>query len=112
MVAIACHDIGAHLYTIADGGLHPILPNPPSPTPPTPSTPPALPSLIKPRPKDPTIFTHPGYNNWENYPQGVADCAGYWAESQIFGGVVAFNRGELEKEVRFLSCSFFGLQMF
>ena len=111
MVAVACHEIGAHLFTAANGGLLPIPPKPPSP-PPISSTPPALPSLIKPRPRDPTIFTHPGYSNWENYPQGVADCAGYWAESQIFGGVVTFDRGELENEVWFLPRSFFSLQKF
>ncbi|KAG8156838.1 hypothetical protein KVR01_013251 [Diaporthe batatas] len=28
-----------------------------------------------------------------NYPAGIADVVGYWAEARIFGGVVVFDRG-------------------
>jgi hypothetical protein len=28
------------------------------------------------------------------YPDGLADVAGYWAEDQIFGGVVLFDRSQ------------------
>lgn len=37
---------------------------------------------------------HEDYSNWEQYPNGVADMVGYWAEFWIFGGVVLFDRGE------------------
>lgn len=45
-------------------------------------------------------FAHPVYQDAENYPRGFADIAGYWAESKIFGGVVLFDRGEREQEVK------------
>lgn len=31
-----------------------------------------------------------------DYPGGFADTVGYWAEQQIFGGVVVFDRGPHE----------------
>lgn len=31
-------------------------------------------------PPKPTLFNHYRYNNHENYPAGLADIAGYWAE--------------------------------
>jgi hypothetical protein len=34
------------------------------------------------------------YTDTKQYPRGVADVAGYWAEDLIFGGVVLFGRGE------------------
>ncbi|KAG5980139.1 hypothetical protein E4U55_004362 [Claviceps digitariae] len=34
----------------------------------------------------PTLFTCPCYSWHENYPNGVADVAAYWAEDKIFGG--------------------------
>ncbi|KAJ3546444.1 hypothetical protein NM208_g1995 [Fusarium decemcellulare] len=40
----------------------------------------------------PTLFWHPWYHDYDQYPEGVADIAGYWAESRIFGGVVLFDR--------------------
>jgi hypothetical protein len=39
-----------------------------------------------------TLFRHNWYINAENYPEGAADMAGYWAESRIIGGVVLFDR--------------------
>ncbi|KAK7700269.1 hypothetical protein SLS64_011082 [Diaporthe eres] len=42
----------------------------------------------------PTSFAVTSYTDVEQYPDGVADLAGYWAESLIFGGVVLFGRGE------------------
>ncbi|KAF4813317.1 hypothetical protein CGCTS75_v013758 [Colletotrichum tropicale] len=39
-----------------------------------------------------TLFRHPWYTDHDQYPNGVADMAGYWAESRIFGGVVLFDR--------------------
>lgn len=39
-----------------------------------------------------TLFRHDWYINSENYPEGAADMAGFWAESRILGGVVSFDR--------------------
>ncbi|KAH7022036.1 hypothetical protein EDB80DRAFT_693958 [Ilyonectria destructans] len=40
----------------------------------------------------PTLFRHPWYNDLEQYPNGLADVAAFWAESRIIGGVVLFDR--------------------
>lgn len=48
----------------------------------------------------PTLFYHVDYMDHEQYPCGMADVAGYWAEDRIFGGVVVFDRGVLGSEVR------------
>jgi hypothetical protein len=40
----------------------------------------------------PTLFRHTWYLNYQQYPHGLADVAGFWAESRIFGGVVLFDR--------------------
>ena len=40
----------------------------------------------------PTLFVHPWYRAYDQYPDGVADGVGYWAENQILGGVVLFDR--------------------
>lgn len=40
----------------------------------------------------PTLFIHKQYRDLEQYPKGAADMVGYWAEAQIFGGVVLFDR--------------------
>ncbi|KAK8112194.1 uncharacterized protein PG998_008651 [Apiospora kogelbergensis] len=40
----------------------------------------------------PTLFQHSWYLDYDQYPNGAADMAGYWAEAQIFGGVVLFDR--------------------
>lgn len=47
----------------------------------------------------PTLFWHRSFRAWHRYPNGVAELAGYWAETQIFGGVVLFDRGESGEEV-------------
>ncbi|KAI8711170.1 hypothetical protein NCS52_01492600 [Fusarium sp. LHS14.1] len=47
-----------------------------------------------------TIFVHRAYRSAERYPRGAADVAGYWAEGQIFGGVVWFQRGETDLECK------------
>lgn len=49
----------------------------------------------------PAAFCHESYVDADQYPRGVADVAGYWAEGKIFGGVVVFDRGETEQEVCF-----------
>lgn len=42
----------------------------------------------------PTLFQHRQYRYYDQYPDGIADGVGYWAESRIFGGVVLFDRQE------------------
>ena len=44
--------------------------------------------------KLPSMFFHKQYMDYDQYPDGVADIVGYWAESRIFGGVVLFDRRE------------------
>lgn len=46
-----------------------------------------------------TPFTIAPYDNPEEFPKGLGDVIGYWAERQIFGGVVLFDRGERKEEV-------------
>lgn len=46
-----------------------------------------------------TWFWHYAYEDHRQYPKGVADIVGYWAETQIFRGVVLFDRGESDEEV-------------
>lgn len=52
----------------------------------------------------PTPFCLHEYADPEQYPDGVADITGYWAENWIFGGVVVFSRGEIGLEVISESC--------
>ncbi|ERT01687.1 hypothetical protein HMPREF1624_02940 [Sporothrix schenckii ATCC 58251] len=40
-----------------------------------------------------THFYHRSYIYQDQYPRGVADMVGYWAETRIFGGVAVFDRG-------------------
>jgi hypothetical protein len=40
----------------------------------------------------PTLFRHPQYCDYNQYPDGLADGVGYWAKNLIFGGVVLFDR--------------------
>lgn len=46
----------------------------------------------------PAVFFHDWYVDLDQYPNGVADVVGYWAEAKILG-VVIFDRGESETEV-------------
>ena len=39
-----------------------------------------------------TLFWHAWYHDYDQYPEGLADVVGYWAEARIFGGVVLFDR--------------------
>ncbi|KAI9830713.1 MAG: hypothetical protein M1819_005377 [Sarea resinae] len=89
MVAVTCHDIATSFFINADGGLHKVdptrLPGPPR----HPDLPPLMP--ISPKP---TELYHPEYMDYDQYPNGVADIVGYWAEYRLFGGVILFDRGE------------------
>lgn len=40
----------------------------------------------------PTFFRNHWYQDYDQYPDGVADGVGYWAEARILGGVVLFDR--------------------
>ncbi|RWA09825.1 hypothetical protein EKO27_g5310 [Xylaria grammica] len=42
----------------------------------------------------PTLFAHPTFTAHEQYPDGVADMVGYWAEDRILGGVALFDRSQ------------------
>ena len=63
----------------------------------------------------PTLLSHSKYLNHQEYPSGVADVVGYWAEGRIFGGVVLFDRGFVKSDVVFLhpdrkdSCQIYAL---
>lgn len=37
--------------------------------------------------------------SYEAYPYGLLDVVGYWAEAQVLGGVVLFERGGCHSEV-------------
>lgn len=43
-----------------------------------------------------TLFCHPWYRDYDQYPNGVADSVGYWAEARVLGGVVLFDRRDPE----------------
>ena len=42
--------------------------------------------------RPPTFFWHPWYRDLDQYPDGTANCVGYWAEARILGGVVLFDQ--------------------
>lgn len=42
--------------------------------------------------KLPSLCFHKHYRDYDQYPDGVADIVGYWAETRVFGGVVLFDR--------------------
>ncbi|KAL1869603.1 hypothetical protein Daus18300_005457 [Diaporthe australafricana] len=42
----------------------------------------------------------------EQYPDGIADIAAYWAEDRIFGGVILFGRGKSGNEVCWIGSRF------
>jgi hypothetical protein len=83
MVVVACHQIAAKLYKLPGTGHKDQLEEWSKLTESTCST----------------HFSHYCYTNHEQYHDGIADVAGYWAENQIFGGVVVFDRGESDSEV-------------
>jgi hypothetical protein len=57
-----------------------------------------------------TLFSHLAFEEHTQYPEGIADVVGYWAENRILGGVVLFDRGESGNQVStylaiIISCS-------
>ena len=97
MLAIACHDLAALLHQKYDGGFHK---DAHAWTPPANISTPWQIASRPPYPQSPTVFFHAAYDAVDQYPRGVADMVGYWAESRLFGGVVLFDRGEDEMSVR------------
>ncbi|PNP78175.1 hypothetical protein FNYG_08492 [Fusarium nygamai] len=97
VVAVACHQIGAYLFNLDDGAhKHKVYGD-------------WRKSVLEEKERGvesrryydppPIAFCHRAYRYPEQYPQGMADVAGYWAESKILGGVIVFDRGETEQEV-------------
>ncbi|KAI0390018.1 hypothetical protein F5Y17DRAFT_446587 [Xylariaceae sp. FL0594] len=46
----------------------------------------------------PSLFIHPQYRAYHQYPDGAADGVGYWAENRILGGVVLFDRRDPDSQ--------------
>lgn len=44
-------------------------------------------------------FYHTGYMAYVMYPHGLLNVVGYWAETQVLGGVLLFERGPSGLEV-------------
>ena len=44
-------------------------------------------------------FYHQKYKQYGKYPFGILTMIAYWAETQIFGGLLLFDRGESGLEV-------------
>lgn len=96
LLAVAIHDIAAMLWSLDDGvHKHAELET-------------WLTSRLASEPQDKfervnlrphTWFWHYDYQDYDQYTKGIADIVGYWAETQIFGGVVLFDRGESDEEV-------------
>lgn len=95
-VVATCHQIGAYLFELGDGAHKHELHNA------------WLAKVLQEEESGktcrayfppPAAFFHRFYHFHKQYPRGVADVVGYWAEGRIFGGVVAFDRGESEQEV-------------
>lgn len=100
LLAVICHDIAVHLYNQYEGGLRRPDPEAIHRQIRVPDLPPGI-TLAPVKPKPAELF-HSSYQNWEQYPHGLADIVGYWAEYRLFGGVVLFDRGESGSEVRIL----------
>ncbi|KAG8162850.1 hypothetical protein KVR01_007328 [Diaporthe batatas] len=81
LIVATIHSIAAHLFKLADGGFHKNAV--------WPSDDAYEQEYLAKRPP-PFSLLH--YSK-QQYPDGMADMAGYWAEDRIFGGVVLFGRG-------------------
>lgn len=71
MVATAIHGIAARLFQSLNGAIDT-----------------GLETADMTQESYPTPFYHPDYQDHDQYPLEVADSVGYWAEYQMFGGVV------------------------
>ncbi|KAH9893008.1 hypothetical protein F4778DRAFT_304514 [Xylariomycetidae sp. FL2044] len=98
LAAVACHQVAVHLYQL-DAGVHTHAEHEEwlaEAFSRLPEDEPYAYRLLPPA----TTFFHSSYLAQHQYPNGVADIVGYWAEAKIFGGVVVFDRGESETEIR------------
>ncbi|KAL1867514.1 hypothetical protein Daus18300_006358 [Diaporthe australafricana] len=84
LIAVAVHTTVAQLFKQVNGGLHPNEKYPSD----------EYYEDLSYRRRKPTPFSLWRYDDPERYPDGNADIAAYWAEDQIFGGIVLFDRGE------------------
>lgn len=95
MLTDACHQIASYLYDLDDGvhkhSLYYDWRDSAEPASPDPRL------LVH---RAPTAFYHRSYQDFDQYPNGISDVAGYWAEAKILGGVMVFDRGESGTEVR------------
>lgn len=89
LIAVAIHTTAAHLFKKVDGGLHQNEEYPSD----------EWYKEVVHRRRKPTPFSLWLYDDPKQYPDGNADVAGYWAEDQIFGGIVLFDRGESGAEM-------------
>ncbi|KAG7286862.1 hypothetical protein NEMBOFW57_009180 [Staphylotrichum longicolle] len=87
MVAVALHQLAVLLYKLGDMQQHEQwkLWTPPNRYP--------DPEMWPDPEPYPTLFFHAWFQEYKQYPEGVADMVGYWAEERILGGVVLFDRG-------------------
>lgn len=92
MLARSCHQLAVFIFQLDDGvhkhALYEAWRD-------APFVDPLAPGLKKP----PSAFSNTVYHFYEQYPHGIADVVGYWAESKIFGGVIVFDRGPSGTEV-------------
>ncbi len=92
LVALAVHQIAVILFEL-DTSAHkndPVYPLPPKSN--------ASYWMVNPNGPPPTPFYHRWYKDHRQYPRGVADMVGFWAENEILGGVVLFDRRDPESE--------------
>ncbi|AEO71881.1 uncharacterized protein THITE_2124758 [Thermothielavioides terrestris NRRL 8126] len=92
LLAVSCHQIAVYLFNLDDGvHKHRVY------------------EEWRDRPRErirpseyiaPAAFFHNDYVDFDQYPAGIADVVGYWAEARIFGGVVVFDRGPSGTECR------------
>ncbi|XEV03769.1 hypothetical protein FSHL1_009056 [Fusarium sambucinum] len=96
LVIIACHQIAAHLFNLDEGAhKHQLYQDWAQHR--------RMEQILASEVRDiipPSAFFHTSYTYIDQYPQGLADVVGYWAEGQIFGGVVVFDCGETESECK------------
>ncbi|KAK3292398.1 uncharacterized protein B0H64DRAFT_329123 [Chaetomium fimeti] len=101
IIAVALHQLAVILYNLGDLGVHDEWKSwrPPNRY---------VGSDYWPDPEPfATLFFVYEFEEHLQYPEGIADMVGYWAENRILGGVVLFDRGESGNECRevyFHSC--------